>query len=113
MSVQRRCGIPLHPPKFPIFTYVHVGARCAIIGGYVVRDPDLPGLEGRCLYGDACTGKVSSFEPRVGTRQAIGDSATGVVLPGLSSFGRGFRGQICLTQIGDPGRVYRLERSRR
>jgi hypothetical protein len=101
-----------HPPKFPIFTYIHVGDRCAAVGGYVVRDPDLPALEGRYLYGDACTGKVSSFVPRVGTQQAIDDRATGVVLPGLSSFGRGFEGQIYLTQLGT-GRVYRLDRSRR
>ena len=39
-----------HPPKFPIFTYSHGRNRCAIIGGYVVRDPDLRVLEGRNLY---------------------------------------------------------------
>jgi glucose/arabinose dehydrogenase len=103
-----------HPPKFPIFTYRHNGSRCAIIGGYVVHDPDLPALEGRYLYGDLCTGRVRSFQPRVGAQKVIDDVDTGVVLPGLSSFGRGFGGQIYMTQIGDGGRgrVYRLEPSR-
>jgi hypothetical protein len=53
----------------------------------------------------ACTGKVRSFEPRVGTQQAIGDSPIGVAVPGLSSFDRDSQGRIYLTQLGDPGRV--------
>jgi glucose/arabinose dehydrogenase len=43
----------------PLFQYGHslVPAEttgCAIIGGYVVRDPSLSGLTGRYLYGDHC-----------------------------------------------------------
>src|SRR5215213_5024777 len=42
----------------PFFQYGHSGAEetsgCAIIGGYVVRDPSLAGLTGRYLYGDTC-----------------------------------------------------------
>jgi glucose/arabinose dehydrogenase len=51
------------PPKAslvdPLFQYGHGPAPaettgCAIIGGYVVRDPSLTGLTGRYLYGDHC-----------------------------------------------------------
>ncbi|HEY7256090.1 MAG TPA: PQQ-dependent sugar dehydrogenase [Solirubrobacterales bacterium] len=48
-------------PRFtdPVFEYPHSGPTeettgCAILGGYVVRDPRLSGLTGRYLYGDLC-----------------------------------------------------------
>lgn len=57
------CEAACSPPNSsfvdPIFQYGH-GATpaettgCAIIGGYVVRDPALTGLTGRYLYGDLC-----------------------------------------------------------
>jgi glucose/arabinose dehydrogenase len=44
---------------------------CAVIGGYVVRDPRLarikgPELLGRFLYGDRCSGRLFAFRPRPG-----------------------------------------------
>ena len=39
------------------------GRRCAIIGGYVVRDPQLRSLRGRYLYADFCKGDLRSFVP--------------------------------------------------
>jgi hypothetical protein len=90
-----------------MFTYSHGGGRCAIIGGYVVRDPALTILFGRYVYGDACTGQIRSFRPRVAEQEAAGDSPTGLVLPGLSSFGEGFNGKLYAAQLG--GQVWRLE----
>ena len=50
-------GLPgTDPVTFPVATYGHDGGACAIAGGYVVRDPELPSLIGRYLYGDFCTG---------------------------------------------------------
>ena len=54
---------PSPPPQSgltePVFEYPHNGGSeettgCAILGGYVVRDPRLTGLTGRYLYGDLC-----------------------------------------------------------
>jgi glucose/arabinose dehydrogenase len=95
------------PATFPIFTYDHGGGRCAIVGGYVVRDQALSTLHGRYLYGDACTGEVRSFIARVGPQQALRDRPAGITLPGLSSFGQGVNGKIYAAQIG--GKVWRLE----
>ena len=81
-----------HPPKFPMFIYNHAGGRCAIIGGYVVHDPDLPSLAGRYLYGDACTGEVRSFIPNVADAdRACDDKPTGLVLPGSEQLWSRFR----------------------
>lgn len=95
------------PAKPPMFVYGHNGSNCAVIGGYVVRDPDLPALQGRYLYGDACSGDIRSFIPKVGTQTAKDDKSTGLTLSGLSGFGRGFDNQIYVVQLG--GGVSRLE----
>jgi glucose/arabinose dehydrogenase len=94
------------PATFPMFTYDHSGGRCAIIGGYVVHDPNLPRLAGRYVYRDACTGEVRSFIAHVTAQEAVHDRASGLVLPGVSGFGRGASNEIYLTQIG--GSVWRL-----
>jgi glucose/arabinose dehydrogenase len=94
------------PAKLPMFVYPHEGGRCAIIGGHVVHNTTLPALDGRYIYGDACTGEIRSFVPRPGVQQASADQSAGISLPGLSSFGRGFSGKIYTAQIN--GRVNRL-----
>jgi glucose/arabinose dehydrogenase len=52
------CSPPNAARVDPFFQYPHSGPAettgCAIIGGYVVRDPSLIGLTGRYLYGDHC-----------------------------------------------------------
>jgi glucose/arabinose dehydrogenase len=98
------------PATFPIFTYSHVGGRCSITGGYIVHDPTLPSLAGRYLYGDYCTGGIRSFIPNVAAQEVSDDKSTGLTLPGLTSFGRGFNGQIYFAQTReDTGSVKRLE----
>jgi glucose/arabinose dehydrogenase len=96
-------------PVFPMFTYSHDNGRCAIIGGFVVHDSSLTGLAGRYIYGDACTGEVRSFVARTSDQTARGDRASGLVLPGLSSFGLGFNGKVYVTQTS--GAVARLARA--
>jgi glucose/arabinose dehydrogenase len=55
----------------PAFEYPHrsdtfYGDGCTggVIGGYVVRDPTVPSLDGRYLYGDYCFQELRSFDPR-------------------------------------------------
>ena len=52
----------------PIHTYPHSGDRCAITGGYVSHDGDVPALRGRYVYGDLCTGEIRSLKPMLGRR---------------------------------------------
>lgn len=60
---------------------------CAVIGGYVERDPDVKDLAGRYLFADHCTGRV--FSSRITSRgRAFAVGSTGIDVPGLvSSFG--------------------------
>ena len=88
----------------PILTYGR-GGGCSITGGYVVRDPGLPSLFGRYLYGDFCTGELRSFVPS--PKRAAGDRGLGLTIPGLSSFAEDAGGRIYATSIEGP--VFRLE----
>jgi glucose/arabinose dehydrogenase len=87
----------------PILTYGREGG-CSITGGYVVRDPSLPSLAGRYLYGDFCAGELRSFVPSVGG--ARGDRPLGIEVNSLSSFGEDGAGHIYATSLDGP--VFRL-----
>jgi Glucose / Sorbosone dehydrogenase len=90
----------------PILAYSHSRGRCAIIGGFVVRDRHLRGLRGRYVYGDLCTGELRSFRPTL--KRARRDRALGITVPGLSSFGEGRGGKLYATSLEGP--VYRLKK---
>jgi glucose/arabinose dehydrogenase len=102
-----------HPPTAspsvrPIKVYSSSGAACAIVGGYVVRDPRLSSLHGRYVYGDFCTGRVRSLIP--GPGGARRDRATGIRIRDLSSFGESGNGSLYATSLDGP--VYRFIRRR-
>ena len=81
-------------PEPPIFEYSHGdGSRCAIIGGYVARDPRIRSLYGRYVYGDLCSGEIRSLVPSLG--HARGDRGTGLPdQPGISTFGEDSHGGL-------------------
>jgi glucose/arabinose dehydrogenase len=87
----------------PVLVYSH-DQGCSINGGYVVHDPELPSLEGRYLYSDFCSGKISSFK-LTGTR-ASDDKPTGLEAQSPTSFGTDNAGHIYVTTL--TGDVYRL-----
>lgn len=100
------CGTP--PPGGytpPIFEYPHDGAepRCAIVGGYVVRDGNLADLDGRYVYGDYCGEQIRSFDPAA---PAATDRAEGIAVGQLTSFGEDSCGRVYTTQ--ETGRVAML-----
>jgi glucose/arabinose dehydrogenase len=74
----------------------------AIIGGYVVRDPSLPSLAGRYVYGDAYLGMLHSAD----LRRPSSDRPLGVDVPALSSFGEDTAGCVYAASLNGP--VYRL-----
>ena len=102
-----------HPPTpsgtvRPIKVFGIRGSKCALIGGYVVRDATLRPLFHRYVYGDFCTGKIRSLIPRPGGARK--DRGTGLRVRDLSSFGETADGKLYATSLGGP--VYRLVRRR-
>jgi len=79
------------------------GPFCAIIGGYVVRDPGLPTLNGRYLYGDNCD--TTLWSAALG---ASGGVETSLQVSGLSSFGEDACGRIYAASRGSDA-VYRIQ----
>jgi Glucose / Sorbosone dehydrogenase len=82
------------PPDdvFPVLEQPTTGSFCAIVGGYVVRDPALTGLTGRYIYGDNCEAALRSAV--LSTPTASDDRPTGHSVSGLTSFGEDACGRL-------------------
>ena len=73
----------------------------AVVGGLVVRDPDLPELAGRYLFGDFVTGRLWSDDPAGAGRVWLLDAG-----PGLTAIDEGPAGEVLLVSVS--GTVRRL-----
>jgi Glucose / Sorbosone dehydrogenase len=98
----------------PVFEYSQSpdpdlgGERCAVTGGYVVRDPGLGGLYGNYVYADYCAGVIRSLRlPANRGEMATGDCSLGLTVDGPISFGEDAAGRLYVVAQGGP--VYRLE----
>ncbi len=91
----------------PIYDYSHDGGGCAIVGGYVVRDPSLGDLDGRYLFSDNCDGTIRSLVP--GQPFASDARSEGLSVSGPSSFGEDSCGRIYVAALGGGGTVSRLD----
>jgi len=90
---------------FPVITHEHSDAWCSITGGYVVRDPSVPALRGKYVYGDYCGGRVWSATLSPG--KAKGDRRMNLPNVGsISSFGEDTAGHVYVVSLNGP--VYRL-----
>jgi glucose/arabinose dehydrogenase len=98
---------PGHVP--PVVTHSHSAGWCSITGGYVVRDPGVPALAGRYVYGDYCVGLL--YAARLRPSRALDDERLALRrVPALSSFGEDARGRVYVTSLNGP--VYRLAGAR-
>ena len=91
----------------PVLAFSHAAGWCSIIGGAVVRDPALPDLAGRYVFGDYCLGKIWSAYLDGG--QATASDLGLPTVPELSSFGEDACGRVYVTSLDGP--VYRLGQS--
>jgi glucose/arabinose dehydrogenase len=87
----------------PIFTYGR-DRGCSVTGGYIVRDPSLPQLNGRYVYGDYCESTLRSLIPS--TPRARDDRSLGLQVESLVSFGEDADRHIYAVSLDGP--VYRL-----
>jgi hypothetical protein len=81
----------------PILDYAHAGGGCAIVGGYVVRDPTLTSLYGRYLYSDECAGDIRSLVPSLPA--ATDDRSEGLSVGNPSSFGEDSCGRVYVASL--------------
>ena len=89
----------------PIKVYRNTPRACAVIGGYVGRNPDLGPVFGRYLFGDFCNGKLRTLVPDLsGTRKV---RTLGVTAPALTSFGQAPDGTLYAASLDGP--VYKLK----
>jgi glucose/arabinose dehydrogenase len=88
----------------PVITRSHGDGWCSITGGVVVRDPDLPALRGRYVFGDFCKGRILSAKLSAG--HASGVRNTPLKVDSLSSFGEDARGRVYAVSLS--GSVFRL-----
>ena len=70
---------------------------CSITGGYVVRDPGLPTLAGRYLYGDLCVPEIQSA-----TTDGEPGTGTGMLVSSLVSFGQDACGRLYTVSLSGP-----------
>ena len=89
------------PRVEPVFVRSHPTYK-AIIGGYVVRDPGLPSLAGRYLYGDAYVDSLHST-----LLASDNDRVEPLTVPALSSFGEDACGRVYAASLNGP--VYRVQ----
>jgi hypothetical protein len=94
------CSAPGAVP--PAFQRSHGDGFRAIVGGYVVRDPGLPTLAGRYLYGDNALPDLRSI-----TLGGSDDRIEPLAVAAPSSFGEDSCGRIYVTSLAGP--VYRIQ----
>ncbi len=98
-------SLHIHGDIKPVLEYTHAGGNCAVTGGYVIRDPRLPALAGRYVYGDFCAGNL--FTARLSQHGSSARHALGLHVGSLSSFGEDDRGRVYAVSLAGP--VYRLD----
>lgn len=89
----------------PVITHNHASGFCSITGGVIVRDPGLPALRGRYVYGDVCQDRLwtARLSPgRARDVRRVGTARVGSVV----SFGEDARGRVYVASLEGP--VYRL-----
>jgi glucose/arabinose dehydrogenase len=87
-----------HAPPIAEFSHDGPDNFCSIIGGYVVRDPDLLSLGGQYIYSDLCDDTLRLVQiPSGADGDVLGLEANGIV-----SFGEGADGQIYTVSQNGP-----------
>ena len=81
------------PYQFPITDYAHRG-RCSVTGGHVYRGTEIPGLRGRYVYGDWCSGEVWSIPAGPVPARTMPVLGIDQKLTALSSFGEDATGEL-------------------
>jgi glucose/sorbosone dehydrogenase len=102
-SPDPRCGSLSGDVKPVLERGPHGPEICSITGGYVVRDPGLPTLRGRYLYGDLCAPRLRSLL----LSDPGSDGETNLSVANVTSFGEDVCGRLYVASLDGP--VSRIE----
>ena len=106
-TAQTKSDVKAPGARPPLLTYERTGKPndpvCAVTGGYVVRNPGLPDLDGRYVYGDFCEGKILSIDAEAAHPRP---RPTGLEVPQLVSFAVDSDGGLYAISLNGP--VYRI-----
>jgi glucose/arabinose dehydrogenase len=102
---RRNFNEPAPGAIFPVIQHTHAAGFCSITGGYVVRDPNVPSLNGRYVYSDFCDGRIRSARLRAG-RVPQGRPLPVRRIGEVSSFGEDNSGRVYVVSLS--GSVYRF-----
>jgi hypothetical protein len=86
----------------PVYEYSH-GDGCSVTGGYVYRGERVPDAVGRYVFGDFCSGTVSSFVLEGDTARDVRNFGR---IDQLSAFGEDAAGELYAVSLD--GRLYEL-----
>lgn len=99
-----RGGATAGPDTKPIAEYSHAGGRCSVTGGYVYRGTKIPALAGFYVFGDYCSGGLSTIVRFQGKWRL---SLLRDTPYAISSFGEDDAGELYL--VDHNGAVYRFD----
>jgi glucose/arabinose dehydrogenase len=97
-------GCTPSPPYVPP-TYQYPSSPDVVVGGYTVRDPDLPSFAGQYLFGRFDSGVIMKLGPHAAPPAVD----TGLNIPNVSGFGEDGVGHLYAASLA--GNVYRLGES--
>jgi glucose/arabinose dehydrogenase len=89
----------------PVITHNHDAGFCSITGGYIVRDPNVPALRGRYVYGDVCQNTLWNARLSAGNATHVGRLNVHDV-SNVVSFGEDPSGRVYVVSLNGP--VYRF-----
>jgi glucose/arabinose dehydrogenase len=89
----------------PVYEYSH-GDGCSVTGGYVYRGKRVPDAVGRYVFGDYCSGTVSSFVLEVDKARDVRNFGR---IDQLSAFGEDAAGELYAVSLD--GKLYELATS--
>ncbi|HEY6103473.1 MAG TPA: PQQ-dependent sugar dehydrogenase [bacterium] len=87
--------------ELPVAEYDHAGG-CSITGGYVYRGTRIPGLVGRYLFGDYCSGRIWALTDAGGNRWTMTQLLSTDLR--ISSFGEDAAGEVYV--VDHSGTIY-------
>ncbi len=105
-DLRNRSGTAKHA-VFPVLELSHSDNYCAVIGGYVMRDPKVPALAGEYLFSDLCNSPIMAVKLSPG--HATGLKPTGLDVDNATAFGQDSAGHIYVASLEGP--VYEIEQS--